>query len=545
MNSSEKISSHEVAEEGNQPSEWDSLKDLEFDAGRAEAAREESRKAAVAGGEEISQGPEAEDIASDLRSEILEEGPMTPEEKERLLDFDALAEISTEEYLQLWRRLNPFFMTHVTRQGIRDHNGMVYHSAGMSDFHNGLTSILSDGKVLKSPATVHGLDQEVSEDGVRAFIEDTYFSDPNLVPPESRAAEGFGDAKTITEIVDGLSVNSGIAAADHWADRRAIHLAQHIVLDSHYGGERGNEAFFVFPSDVIASQALFGGHMNGSLTTANVTTEQKWNDAFIWPEDGEIPVDAGIAFLPRSTKVDPKTGSKYELVRNEAGELATQQDPAIADKFVELAKSMPKLHEMYYGDAVKFLAEKFDELSVPEGARADLESGLFQFSEYGQVFNLYPEDRAGKTEDELPELSVRKLVSSLRLDLKLAENPVSAEEYWEGYFREHPEERPAHIIYYDGDPTKAVQGILRQAGVFEEVESWRSLTDQDQRMTGPGDTAERDGKLLGFDGHYAEEGDPRIQEGHERFNQLARKVIAERFGLVDKHGRIDGVDEDW
>lgn len=540
MNGPEKISGHEAAGEGGQPSEWDSLKDLEFDAGRAEAAREESRKVATTEGSEIPQGSEAEKIAADLKSEILEEGPMTPEEKERLLDFDALAELSTEEYLQLWRRLNPYYVSHVTRQGIRDHADMrSSHNAGMGSMISGLKDILGDGKVLKSSAAIHGLDQEVTEKGVRDYLEAVCFGDSDFVVPESRAVEGYGDAKTITGIINSLPVNDGIAAADHWGDRRAIHVAKNEVAEGNYGGERGNEVFFVFPSDVIVSQTLYGGHTGGGFISKD--NGGQWNDVFIWPKNGDLPIDAGITFLPKSTKVAPETGSKYELAIDEDGNMAPQRDPAIADKFIEFAKNMPNLDDMDWEEKRQFLKESLDNLGVPEGARFSMESCLEAISNRSFA-GLYPEEREGKTAEELLETLMQKVVSEENLDLKLAENPITAEEYWENYFRDHPDERPAHVIYYDGAPTKAVERILGQIGVSEG----ENYTDYGKVVSGPGETVERDGKYLGFDKHYADDrDDPRVQEGHERFNQLARKVIAERFGLIDKHGRIDGVDEGW
>ena len=63
--------------------------------------------------------------------ESLPEEMPSPEEKKAELTFEKMAELSTEEYLELWKHLNPFYVTHVTRQGVRDHNSMIYHSGGM------------------------------------------------------------------------------------------------------------------------------------------------------------------------------------------------------------------------------------------------------------------------------------------------------------------------------------------------------------------------------------------------------------------------------
>jgi len=64
----------------------------------------------------------------------MEVQPLTNEEKRRFLTPEFLSSLSMDEYVALWRRLNPYFLFHVTRQGFRDHNAMVYHSGGLQEF---------------------------------------------------------------------------------------------------------------------------------------------------------------------------------------------------------------------------------------------------------------------------------------------------------------------------------------------------------------------------------------------------------------------------
>ncbi|MDO4612283.1 MAG: hypothetical protein Q4B29_02375 [Candidatus Saccharibacteria bacterium] len=483
-----------------------------------------------------------EEVIEDALREADPEGPkreflkkfersMLPDQKEKLLKFDALSELSTEEYLKLWRQLNPFYVTHVTRQGVRDHSAMIYHSVGVGDFHDGMTAILADGKVLKSPAGATGLDPEVSKEGVAKCLEKWVFNQDEDPPQKSEN----GDRRTITRIVDTLPINAGMAAADHWGDRRAIHFAQHTVLDDYYGGESENEAFFVFPTDVVASQCLFGGHMHKGLTTAQVKSERKWNDLFVWAEDDKIPVDAGLTFLPKSTRVDPKTGSRYASTENPNGELTVVKDEDKITAFVEFVEGIDgeMSPEELSERALRILG------NISGDQKQDLYFELGDFIKYGIGNNLYisDEERAKMTGEDIRKRSIREFLASRQLDLKVAEDTVTAEEYWESYFDEHPEQRPAHIIYYDGDPTRAVNDLLAKNGILEEIGS--SLYDRDfeQKMTGRGDSSKRDGGMLGFQDHFVEDtgsNDPRIQAGHEKFNQLAREVIAEHYGLVDK-----------
>jgi len=83
--------------------------------------------------------------------EKMETLPLTNAEKRELLKPELLAELSMDEYIALWRRLNPHFLSHVTRQGFRDHNAMAYHFVGLQEFHNGFVLVLEDGKMLRPP----------------------------------------------------------------------------------------------------------------------------------------------------------------------------------------------------------------------------------------------------------------------------------------------------------------------------------------------------------------------------------------------------------
>ena len=101
----------------------------------------------------------------------METVPLSNEEKRELLRPEVLAELSTEEYVALWRRLNPHFLSHVTRQGFRDHYAMTYHSAGLQEFHDGLTSILRDQKLLRPPIAVRDGLLARDEASIRKFLE--------------------------------------------------------------------------------------------------------------------------------------------------------------------------------------------------------------------------------------------------------------------------------------------------------------------------------------------------------------------------------------
>ncbi|MBI4004538.1 hypothetical protein HY358_00200, partial [Candidatus Roizmanbacteria bacterium] len=87
---------------------------------------------------------------------------------------------------------------------------------------------------------------------------------------------------------------------------------------------------------------------------------------------------------------------------------------------------------------------------------------------------------------------------------------IRSQEFWENYFREHPEQRPKHVVYYREDsPTKA-------------LDAWRQCT---------GLTKKSDSKTLDFD-EKTPQGDmetiPNIQEDFEEFKQVLSQVLSKK-----------------
>lgn len=470
--------------------------------------------------------------------ESLPEEMPSPEEKKAELTFEKMAELSTEEYLELWKHLNPFYVTHVTRQGVRDHNSMIYHSGGMGAIHDGFKKLLEDGKFLRSPAEVgYGIPPSFTEEDVAAAL-DQMIDEPD-----------YYEGMTPDQIVEVLPINTSIAAADPWADRHAIHFAQHTVLDDYYGGETGNEVFYVFPTDVIASQCKFGGHMHDGLTTAQVQLERKWNDMFVWPEDGKIPLDAGLVFLPKSQMVDRRTGSRYDTQEtvSETGEIVfmPRKDEERIGRFKEwlegLSEDSPEVVAAQNDGDYSLLEAKMEEIGIPEQCvdgmiRYGNIYTLLRYIKQRELGNVYlsKEDRDRMTPEEISDYSIRQYLSDRSADMKFADDPITAQEYWEQYFASHPDKKPMHVIYYDGDPSVAVRDFLADHGILEEKKGsygYRSYdTDSRQQITGPGDSSERDGKMLGFEDHYIGSGteDEQLISEHQRFNQLASKILTER-----------------
>ena len=53
--------------------------------------------------------------------------------------------------------------------------------------------------------------------------------------------------------------------------------------------------------------------------------------------------------------------------------------------------------------------------------------------------------------ESTPEQAAREKLQSASANWKRAENTTTAKEYWERYFTQHPEQKPKHIVFYNGD----------------------------------------------------------------------------------------------
>ena len=445
--------------------------------------------------------------------EKMETVPLTNAEKRELLRPEILAELSTEEYIALWRRLNPHFLSHVTRQGFRDHNAMVYHSAGLQEFHDGLVSVLQDEKILRPPIAVREGLRSRDETAVRKFLEDWVLQAEN----EEEAKERF----------DAL-LHKSLATAPKYPDQTAVHFATQIVADGYYGGERSNEAFFLYPSDVLVSQHQFA--FNGwEKDFTQPQSETKWNDVFVWPlsvDNPGIAVDVGMVFLPEHTPVDPKTGSRYaseiSIVEGEEKRIMIE-DESLVRAFVEWAKnlneqSLPMVAYKDWEDEKNYWKKREREKICLDAFRQEMQKLGFDEEAAGRLGGDVFKERCqmGRLDwqKNIPfEESMQRLLRQSGSNWKLAEQTISSKEYWEAYFAQHPQQKPKHLIFYDGDPTAAIYEF------------------QQKNNIGRADTSETEGKLLGFDDKHIVDmhEDPRAKIGQDELVETAHQIITDHY----------------
>jgi hypothetical protein len=441
--------------------------------------------------------------------EKVAETPLTNQEKRDLLKSEVLSQLTMDEYVAVWKRLNPYFLSHVTRQGFRDHNETVYHSAGLQEFHNGFIDVVNDGKKLRPPLALEGLKNR-DETSVKMFLSGWVLQAEN----EDVAKDRFSTL-----------LHKSLGVAPKYPDQTAVHLAAQLVANDFYGGEAENEIFFAFPSDVLASQQNFA--FNGrEKDYTHSQSEMVWNDIFMWPnslEDPGITIDAGVAFIPEKTQVDPNTGSKYaseiKVIDGKEKRVLVENSELI-NKFTDWTKTLDDSSEV-----IKMARSYSDERDYnrSQGMRANFEN--FCYGELKKI-GFDQNSSAILTSDLANDLIFWKdkniLVGKLqnRIDgssakYKKAENTISAKDYWEAYFSKNPNLKPKHIVYYEGDPTRAIYKFQQENGI------------------GAADTSKTEGQLLGFDDHHVADmvNDPRANRGHQELVDMGNKIIAEHYAL--------------
>lgn len=362
------------------------------------------------------------------------EVPLSIDEKKKLLKPEILSELSLDEYVFLWKRLHPYFLGHVTRQGFRDHVGGSNHIWGLEEFHEWFTSVLDDDRLLRPPISVHSGLNPHDREAIKTFVE-------NEVLTESVDAEG---AKNLLDRI----LWSSIASAPKYAADTSLHFAKEIIADNTYGWERWNEIFYVFPSDVIASQYDYA--FNWTADFREKQHEEKWNDIFVWPSNKDtnaIPLDMWIVFLPEDALVDPNTGSRY--AQNQDWWIKSMSEN---NDNKELVRDVLNKLRDEWGD--ENISERFMWFMLEQGIEIkDIDITVYQA--ILSYISFTDKDNIDRQEELL-----RTTLENTGLLWDYAVNPISSKEYWEGYFERNPDKRPARIVYYQGEPTEAVHSFL-------------------------------------------------------------------------------------
>jgi hypothetical protein len=418
-----------------------------------------------------------------------------------------LASLSVEDYALLMKRFPSEMVTHVTRQGVRDHWAMSYHVAGVDKFHDGFTKML-DEKRLKSPLAVRITEALKEEDLVSAISR-------NGEPPKDRK-----------EALELLERNLG----DKYVDTASVHFAAEEVADLFYGSEKGNEIFVAYPSAFVASQ-----YASGHNDAAAPERKGMWND--VWVRDADesgMNLDAALVFIPKNARVSPHNGSRYEIntegqpIRNEEAYQAFERVAhsldfeSAATTIKELLGRDPNLplpsawdealkEGHPYSDTLEKLIPIRDILIKRYGIKDD--RILRNAFGYKAMFDL---EMAKLAKDQGSYDAPHKLKEAIDVILEPAgqrfveaEETIPAQEYWEKYFLDHPGKRPSKVVYYEGtNPTQALFDWQTRNGIKKK-------------------SAE---KNMGFaENRFNQDDLPLARQGSDRFESLIRKAIDDRF----------------
>ena len=372
-----------------------------------------------------------------------------------------LEKLNVQDYALLLSRFPSEMATHVTRQGLRDHTGMMEHRAGMGEFANNFIDILKDGRLNSMVENFLSQEKKVEAlgDYFKWLVSQLRIHSPWIKGTDKELISSMIDSwrQTAGEIQDGKRVNASINGCGSFGDRAAFHMARNAVLNSYYGGETENEIFFAYP---IAN--LFVDHK----FTDSWAGVDKHNDMFIWSKDSlGLSVDASLVFLPRSTEVDQKTGSRYHLDENlnpivNSEAINTLNDYFHSSEFIDMLKKMYETSIEVQKNTDSNVEKTSSFIKTKLG---DIDENVFNAiikSIFNSKLDSFLKYHFEKSSDQQILNFVSEMLSSVQAYYKKAENTVKAEEYWETYFSNNPELKPSKIIYYDGDPTRALEDWL-------------------------------------------------------------------------------------
>lgn len=443
---------------------------------------------------------EAKAILNNFYSEQIEKwvsGDYTEEELKKYFAEDYLASLSLEDYPLLLRRFPQEVVTHVTRQGIRDHAGAsMQHAFGEGAYVDSFMRMCHDGR-LRSPLAV-SLVEEEKEKALEEFLMANL--DLSKIQSEKEALS------KLDEFINPTVVSGS------FSDRMAIHFAAEEVADKFYGSEKGNEIFFVYPCAHIASQYYF----SGTLTSGGGNCNDQW----VWAnEERGIDIDAGLVFIPESAKVDKRTGSRYELDEN--------MNPKINEDYVNAFKKLISLPD--FSDFVERIRklpyvplEEVDasELLEPFRHRIIQELGITDKRLHNALFNgiftskiLQYLERKDDDQEKLTGIihEALKFQGILFVETK---DPISSKDFWENYFAKDPSTKPSKIVYYQGmDPTNALAKWRKEQGIDKKLDERTDVLYRKRAVSEVG---------------------PEALAGSDRFKALAEKVIHQHFTSTSK-----------
>lgn len=416
------------------------------------------------------------------------EAPYSKEDIAKNFTEEHLISLSLEDYATLLSRFPSEMITHITRQGVRDHAELGNHQRGLGEYHSGFTTILQVQELRSSIGIA--LQEKSKEDAIANYL---HLDDC----PSRNAALG-----SILTKFDSAIIGNPNAFADH----AAIHFATESIADAFYGSERNNEIFIAFPSALIASQHRFD--------------DSDKNDQYVWTDlEKGLNINTGIAFIPEDAQVDPDSGSRYELGKDkkpvppkgiqEITAARFGEKPGfVQDFFQKLQQYLSKHRETDKNTSLNdpYIQSLFQKYSIHDKVA---QSALLDGKSAETLCSAWGSSEEAVTYDKILTDFFRSNDSA---PYKLAEHPISSKDYWEGYFNQHPELRPKHIVYYSGgDPTTALSIWKQQNGLQKKG----ALSD------------------IGFSENSVSKNERNDDSEKQRMVSIARSLVDKKFPVAD------------
>jgi len=386
--------------------------------------------------------------------------PLTAEEKKSLLTVECLAPLSLGEYMALWRRLHPYVLTKVSRQGFVDYTIDRFQQKDLFFYVSDFQQELENGKLLRGRLRRRGA-LEDGQGSIPDWLE--YILEQ---PTKEQALEKLRDELGISEEIPYRS--GGISVA---MDTK-ISLLSLDVLPEAFGAERNNAVFTLFPTDVVLSQHRFQVNKQVALWVPS------WNHTVdVWPADlqqGGLSQDAGIVFLPKSAQVDPLTGSRYAAQPTSTllfpGDHWRMKEKAdLPELFIEQMYAIPEVREILQAIEQDWQTGRNGEVEKRvEDFRVRFPALLQPLGYEDSAITIIVKRCCDRVAYGKNPFEFDFALMTLAFSGELFERPketIRSEEFWEQYFVKNPTQKPARVVYYEGEPATAMRRFLKVFGI--------------------------------------------------------------------------------
>jgi hypothetical protein len=427
--------------------------------------------------------------------------PFDKEEMAKQFSEENLSRLSLEDYVLILKKYGSNMVTHVTRQGIRDHIGMIDHSKGLGKKHDGFLSLLKEG-VLRSGLGLRVAEQE---------------KEKRILADLNAWGGGIETEEQAIQSLDNFTHPEVQLHAAKYLDFHSVHFAARQVADAYYGAESGNEIFVAYPANFIAANYFYRRDPNQKVD------DLMWNDVWVYDHESKgVKIDAGIIFIPADAKVDSETGSQYEITEEQEAVIDIGYEKQISDlaarpEFIEFAKKAEKVlgstirsyDEFKRGGVGEEYVQIYaDLISDCQKIGINDEKILHTILDYRFLFSL----RVANVNGEPAERAINNRLLDERTRYKRPGVTISSQEYWENYFNKNPELKPSKLIFYSGgNPSGALEEWLSRNGL-RQIEKTSDFPEHSLLDRNRGDLPAP------------------VNEDIKRFKDIALRAIRNHFG---------------